>query len=368
MERAMNSRDAISRVVVLLTQLSVLLAGCGKPEEITEKPIPVKIERVTGSRDATGVHYSASVNPSTSVSVNFKVRGYVDEILQVKDPDGTLRNVQEGDFVKKGTVLARMRQSEFKDKLLEADAGLQKAKADFERAVKLYESNTISKADYDASYAQYQSATGHYGEAQTSLNDTYLRAPMDGWVLSRSVEVGTLAMPGSPAFVVADTRSVKAVFGVPDVVVGDVKMGSKQVLTTEALPGEELKGTITRVGASADQASRVFEVEATIPNPDGKLKAGMIASLQLSTSGAAAIPLMVVPLNAVVRPADDRNAFAVFVVEEREGRLIARSRRVKLGDVVGDAIAVTEGLSAGERVIIRGATLVSDMQPVQIIP
>jgi RND family efflux transporter MFP subunit len=314
------------------------------------------------------VHYSASINPSTSVNVNFKVRGYIEEILQVQGPDGARRNVQEGDFVKRGAVLARMRQSEFKDKLLEAEAGLEKAKADFERAVKLYESNTIAKADYDASYAQYQSAKGHYGEAQTSLNDTYLRAPMDGWVLSRSVEVGTLAMPGSAAFVVADTRTVKAVFGVPDIVVGDVAMGSKQILTTEALPGEELRGTITRVGAAADPSSRVFEVEATIPNPDGRLKVGMIASLQLATDGTTSIPLTVVPLNAVVRPADDRRAFAVFVVEEHEGKLVARSRTVRLGDVVGDAIAVTEGLSAGERVIIRGATLVNDMQPVQIIP
>ena len=364
----MNCRYAMSRFVVLLTLTALVVIGCGKDEQIVDRSIPVKVAVVTGSRDAAGVHYSASINPSTSVNVNFKVRGYIEEVLQVQGPDGTRRNVQEGDFVTRGTVLARMRQSEFKDKLLEAEAGLEKAKADFERAVKLYESNTISKADYDASYAQYQSAKGHYGEAQTSLNDTYLRAPMDGWVLSRSVEVGTLAMPGSAAFVVADTRTVKAVFGVPDVVVSDVAMGSKQILATEALPGEELKGTITRVGAAADQTSRVFEVEATIPNPDGRLKVGMIASLKLATSGNVSAPLTVVPLNAVVRPVEDRTAFAVFVVEDHEGTLVARSRRVKLGDVIGDAIAVTEGLTAGERVIVRGATLVSDMQPVQIIP
>ncbi len=359
---------SITFTAILLILVGLVLIGCGKKQESAAPPVPVKVEAVTGSRVAGGMHYSASITPSTSVNVNFKVRGYIEEILQVVGVDGSRRNVQEGDFVKGGTVLARMRQSEFKDKLLEADAALQKAKADFERAAKLYESQTISKADYDAAYAQYQSAKGHYGEAQTSLNDTYLRSPLDGWVLSRSVEVGTLAMPGSPAFVVADTRTVKAVFGVPDFVVGQVKMGSTQAITTEALPGVELKGKITRVGASADQSTRVFEVEASIPNADGRLKAGMIASLKLATADAAALPLTVVPLNAVVRPPDDRTAFAVYVVEDREGGPVARSRKVRLGDVIGNSIAVMEGLTAGERVIVRGATLVQDMQTVKIVP
>src|SRR5512137_2876644 len=149
----MERTNLMSRTMVLLMLMSIAMIGCGKQEVPAEKAIPVKVEVVTGTREAGGIHYSATINPSTSVNVNFKVRGYIEEILQVQGADGARRNVQEGDFVTRGTVLARMRQSEFKDKLMEAQAGLEKAKADFDRAVKLYESQTISKADYDASYA-----------------------------------------------------------------------------------------------------------------------------------------------------------------------------------------------------------------------
>jgi RND family efflux transporter MFP subunit len=229
----------------------------------------------------------------------------------------------------------------------------------------------VSKADYDAAFARFQADQAEHDRAAQSLTDCALVAPLDGYVLRRSVEVGTLVSPGAPAFSVGSLRAVKVVFGVPDMVVGSLRPGAAQKVTVEAIPGQVFQGRFTRVAPAADATSRMFEAEVTIPNPDGRLKAGMIAALQLEKGAAeagAATPALMVPLHAVVRPPGEATGFAVFVVESRDGRDRARLRRVELGDLSGNLIRVTAGLEGGERVIVRGATLAVDSQPVRIIP
>ncbi|MGH7496110.1 MAG: efflux RND transporter periplasmic adaptor subunit [bacterium] len=308
--------------LVMLTLLAII--ACGKHEEIVTPPTPVKVQVVAGSAANGGLRYSANVAPDVQVELAFKVSGYIDNILQVRGADGRMRNVQDGDFIKRGTVLAHVRDNEYRDRVADAQASLTQAKADYERAAKLYETKSASKADYDGAYARLSSSQARYAQAAQSLDDCALRAPMDGFVLRRSIEVGNLAGPGGLGFILADTRSVKVVFGVPDVLVEQMKMGDFQNVTTEALPGAEFRGRITRVAPSADPSSRVFEIECTVPNPENRLKVGMIAALQVSTS-ALPNPEMLVPLNAIIRPVDDPQGYAVFVVEDQNSKQWAHS-------------------------------------------
>jgi RND family efflux transporter MFP subunit len=127
-----------------------------------------------------------------------------------------------------------------------------------------------------------------------------------------------------------------------------------------------LEGRITRISPSADPSSRVFEVEAALPNPDGRLKVGMLATLGLGDAAPAGS--LYVPLAAVVRPAGDSSGYAVYVVRDSGGAAAARLRPVKLGEVSGNVIAVQQGLAQGDRVIVRGATIVADGQRVQVMP
>jgi len=157
---------------------------------------------------------------------------------------------------------------------------------------------------------------------------------------------------------------VKVAFGVPDVVVARLKLGQTVPLQAEALPGVSLQGRITRISPSADPNSRVFEIEAALPNPEGRLKVGMLATLQLgNAAGDAGI---FVPLAAIVRPAGDTATYAVYVVADSSGPR-ARLRPVRLGEVSGNLIAVREGLRSGEQVLVLGATIVTDGQAVQIL-
>lgn len=268
----------------------------------------------------------------------------------------------------------REKSAEATSKLAEAQALVQKASQDFDRASRLFASQSITKPEFDSAKAQVdaarakeQGAQAMVEEGQIALRDTELRSPLPGVVLKRLVEVGSLVGPGTPGFSVADTSSVKVVYGVPDTLVQKVKLGSAMTIAAEAAPGRVFHGRITAIAPNADARSRLFNVEITVPNPDGVLKVGMIASLEVPDARPA-MPLDVVPISAIVRSKTDPAGYAVFVVETRGEQQVARIREVKLGEAHGNLIAVTSGVNPGEAVIVIGATLVADGQKVRIIP
>ena len=343
------------------------IAACGHDAPPASPPLPVTVVGVGSSPEGGGeTLYSGAIEADQSVDVAFRLSGIVEEITRKHGADGRTRDLQEGDVVRRGEVLARLRQNEFRDQVTDAEASLRQAQADYERASQLYENRSVSKAEYDAAYARYTAGRAKQSQAAISLGDATLRAPIDGVILRRTVEVGSLAGPSAPAFTVADTRVVKVVFGVPDIVVAHLKPGGKLTITAEAMPGTTLDAQITRISPSADPSSRVFEVEAALPNPEGRLKVGMLATLRLGATALATA--MYVPLAAVIRPARDSSGYGVYVLRDSAGKATARLQSVKLGDVNGNLIAVREGLAPGARVIVRGATLVADGQAVQVMP
>ena len=172
---------------------------------------------------------------------------------------------------------------------------------------------------------------------------------MNGVILDRHAEVGSLVEPGTVAFKVADTTEMKAIFGVSDIQVEQLKQGEPQTLAAEAIPGVQLTGTITKIAPNADPTTRIFDVEVAVPNKDGKLRTGMIASLQLVQTEAPRPTEATLPLNAIVRPPHDQKDFAVYMVEEREGRSFARLREVRLGEIVGNDIMVASGVEGPRR-------------------
>lgn len=402
-------RSAAGAVLVALV-LGGAVAGCRREQKAAAPPPrPVRVAAVETYSARGGVPYSASIRPATQVELAFKVGGYVDRILQLKGLDGRTRTVQEGDSVTKDTVLAQVSQSDSQVRLAQAGAqlgeaqaaqetaasqlnaartGLAQVRLELDRAQALLDAKSLTRADYDATRSRHDEARARADgaasqveaararvagaqaqipEAELTLDDTLLRAPMDGVVIKRRIEVGSLAGAGTVAFVLADIQSVKAVFGVPDLVVAELRLGQPITLTSAALPDTAFNGRTTAISPSADPASRVFDIEVTIDNPHHRLRPGMIASAIVG-GGAAAPAQTLLPLAAVVRPPGAAESYAVFVVEEQGGRQMARLRRVKLGEAVGNRIAVTEGVRSGERVIVAGATLTVDGEAVRIMP
>jgi RND family efflux transporter MFP subunit len=165
--------------------------------------------------------------------------------------------------------------------------------------------------------------------------------------------------------VIADTSAVKMLFGAPDIVVRRLSLHHPVTVTTAAYPNVRFAGHVTSLAAAADPGSLVFDVEVTVPNTDGRLKPGMVASFEIDEATGAG--QLTVPLAAIIRSKTRPDGYALFVVEEQSGRVHARLREVTLGDMVAAGVAVTSGLRQGERVIVSGATIVADGEAVEIL-
>jgi RND family efflux transporter MFP subunit len=155
---------------------------------------------------------------------------------------------------------------------------------------------------------------------------------------------------------------------VPDGLVARITPGVSLNITSESLGPDTFEGTVTSVSPSADGQAHIFNVEVTIPNKTGLLKPGMIGAIEIHPAAASGIaPVPGVPLTSIVRSSTGDGTYAVFVVERHGEQDIARARAVTLGTVQGNMMTVTHGLAAGERVIMMGASLVHDQEPVRVI-
>lgn len=400
----LSVRDAS---LAVLLPLAVHLGGCAKPEVSTEKlPPAVRTFKVQLSSPVVkSDRYSAVIAPDAQTDVSFRSSGYVNYIYKVTGVDGRLRNVQEGDCVKKGTILAQIKPADYDAKveeqqaalaetrlaekrlqasLAEGKVALDQAKNEFERASRLFEKDAITRPEYEDAAAKMQINDARVREAaaQISVNeasarrvkagldqtrlarqDCILRAPIDGIVIKRNIEDGSLVSTGTVACTLADASSLKVSFGVPDVKLADMSMGKAVAVTLEAVPDRVFQGKVTDVAPAADPRSRVFNVEVTLPNPDRRLRIGMVASLVAEEKESRSLPM--VPLSAVVRSATDADGYEVFVAQKQADKTIVQERQVKLGDAVGGMIAVLEGVQVGEEIVTDGSSRVANGQEVR---
>ena len=347
----------------MIVMALLALTACKQHPENEAVPTAVEVARVREISGGNGIRYSATVEPDAQVSVAFRVSGYVENV-----------NVEEGDRVAKGTVLATIRRSDYAEKLgqasasqAEAQAALANAQHDLDRAQNLFAENALTKPELDAAVANVEVNRARVnrgraaaGEAGLALGDTTLVAPIDGVILRRNIERGDLGTPGSPAFILANTHTVKVVFGAPDTMIGAMQAGQTIDVTTESMPDRTFTATIARIAPAADAKTRVFDVELHIANDANELKPGMIASLEIEKSGA---PLLAIPLDAVIRPPNKADGYAVFVAENNK----AVARNVDLGEPMGNLVSVRGGLQLSERVIVSGPALLVEGQPVRIV-
>ena len=374
-----------STFMVLAAALSAQACSTAESKEI--KPArPVKTMAVAAAAAAPAIRYSATIEAFEQVPLSFKASGYVDELLRRRGADGRMRAAQPGDTITRGTVLARVREADYRERVNQARARITdaevargKARLDLERAKILFESDSLIKPDFDAAQAAFDSADTRIASAKAdlelaliALRDCALLAPATGVILERRIEQGALVSGGTVGFVLGDISSVKARFGIPDAMIQSVTLGDEIAVTIEALAGASLSGRITGIAPAADAQSRVFDIEVTVPNADGRLRPGMIGTVALgpdaNSQRAASAPILTVPLTAVVRAEPGSEQFAVFVSERKGSEEIARLHRVTLGEVLGNGIAVREGLKLGDRVIVSGATLLVDGDAIRAIP
>lgn len=369
----MNRPPSLALVLIL-----PVLSAC-HAETPYEKPItPVGVATASEASPGGAMRYSATVDAVMRVDLAFRVGGYVRTIGTVGD-GRSRRSLREGDTVRRGTVLATVDPTDTAERVRQARAQLEEATAaaaqaerSLVRARALFDQDALARPELEAAQtadqaakARVAAATAGVRQVESVAGDTTLVAPFDGILLRKQVNVGSLAMPGAPAFTLADITSVKAMFGVPDVVLPTVREAGVDV-EVEAFAGATFPARLTNVSPAADPRGRVFDVELTIPNADGRLRPGMIASVTLHPPGESA-PELLVPLSAITHPAGASTGYAVFVVESQGSSTVARQRLVELGSLRGNLVSVTSGLRRGERVVVSGTAMVTDGLPVRVV-
>jgi membrane fusion protein (multidrug efflux system) len=260
-----------------------------------------------------------------------------------------------GKSVRAGDVLLRLDTREEQAQLVAAEAQDALAHANLKRMQGLLEQGIIAQADYDQAVAEHKQADARITELHATIDRKEIRAPFDGILGIRQVNLGQYLKAGDAVVPLQSMHPIYDDFSLPQQDVARVAAGREVRVTAGGKSDGELTGKITAIDSVVDPATRNVQVQATLANPQGRLRPGMFVNTEVILGDASAV--VALPASAIdYAPYGD----SVFVVSDLEGRnglkyRGVRQQFVKLGGTHGDQVAVLSGLDAGSEVVTSGA-------------
>lgn len=244
-------------------------------------------------------------------------------------------------------------------KVVQAKGQVRATDAEIERLVGAKDAAAASIREAQGLVSQaaagVKAAEARQTTALLALHDAALSSPISGVVISRKIEPGSLVGPGTLAFVVADTKQMKVSFNVGDRDTA-FRLGARVPFQVEGI-ASGLTGIVTSVSPSADPTTRLYDIELTVDNANGKLKQGMVATIR--SPKAASGPTITIPLSALV----GGDSAAVFTVAEGKLRRIP----VCLGAIQSDRVQVLSGINVGDVIVSEGAGMLANGESVEVV-
>jgi membrane fusion protein (multidrug efflux system) len=312
--------------------------GAGPPVGVIA--VPVRSERLAFELEALG-----TARANESVDITAKVANQV-----------TAVRFEEGQRVRRGTVLVELDSVQARADLAVAEAVLAESRSQYQRSRELYSTKVLSDSQIEQIESTFKANEARVASARSRVSDTVIRAPFDGRTGLRRVSVGSLISPGTVITTLDDTSTIKLDFTIPETFLAAVTPGLDITAGSVAYPDARFGGRVASVDSRVDPATRAVTVRALLPNPEGLLKPGMFLTVRLSRG---AVDALLVPEQALVPEQGD-----VFVFVVQDGA--AEKRRVRIGERrVGD-VQVVEGLVAGELVVTEGTQKLRDGAPVRL--
>lgn len=293
-----------------------------------------------------------TVEADEGINVSAEVAGKVKQIL-----------FKSGERVKAGTVILIQESGNESAQLSAATARLRLADANYERMVQLRKKNTVSQNELDTALQQKGSAQGDVDNLKTTLEKKIVKAPFDGRLGIRKVDLGQDLPVGTQIVSLQATNRVRVNFPVPQHWL--VRMTKGLPVTVQLGDGSNnvVKGEVTAVGADINAVTRNATVQSSLENSTNQFIPGMAVQTQVTLSNPQKV--LAVPTTAVIfAPFGD----TVFVIEKdkEKGILKARQQFVRLGKSRGDFIEIADGIKAGEQVVSAGAFKLTNGQSVVI--
>jgi len=314
-----------------------------RPAVVTVLVSPVKNTSETGL-----ITLSGATEPETTVDIGFMVSGKVNQV-----------NVQEGQNIKSGALIASLDPTDYRLGVDIANANVARVQDEYNRLSILNQRGSIAPADYQKAVIGLREVKAHQKLAAKNLRETRLYAPISGIVARRGADPGEIISQGMPLFSIVDIQPIKVRASVPESEVGQVKTGQPAEVYISALDST-FTGKISLIGAVADPASRTYTVKIDLPNPNAAIRPGMVAEARLPA--AQKINALVVPGEAILRDPDQ--ATYVFVVDQQKSQTFRRN--VTVGRFYGNNIEITSGLTQNDLVVTGGQQRLNDAARVQI--
>jgi membrane fusion protein (multidrug efflux system) len=339
---------AVAGLVVIFLILAGIKAGQIGTMIKAGKAFAMPPEAVTAAKVEPSEWQASRSAPATLVAVR--------AVTVASEVPGTVRELgfDSGAYVRRGDVMLKLDTSTEEAQLAAAQADAELARATLHRARTLRASGTNTPADLDAAEARAKAAAAAAATLQATIAKKTIRAPFDGRVSIRQVELGQVLSPGTAIASLVSITPVYADFYLPQQALADLRPGMQTRLHTDVFPDSAWDGVISTINSEVDIATRNVRVRATFPNDDGRLRPGMYGTIEVLSPDKRKV--LVIPSTSVLyAPYGD----SVFTVEEKkeanQSALVAHQKFVRVGEHRGDLVAVTSGLQAGETVVTSGA-------------
>lgn len=357
-----------------LLAAGLLIAGCGSDEgsEGGAADSAAASMSVTDTSASAGGSFAVNVKTSVVQPEAFddviEVVGTVkpsDDIMVASEEGGKVEGwmVRKGSFVKAGQTLLKLNDDLLQAQLKGAKAQLNIATVNAEKSATVYaDAGAVSEVSVTTAKYNLDAAQANVELLETRIAKMTVKAPASGIIEERLVDIGEMVGPGAPVARLIRTGTVKISAGVPERYVDGIRVGLPVTLKFDALQGREVQGKITYVGAAINERDRSVPIEVELSN-SGQYKPEMVANLTVLKDKLRNV--IVVPRTALVRVEEGYQVYLAVPASMGEGYVV-EARDVKVGPSDRGNIVITEGLSAGERIITVGQTKVNPGEHIDI--
>ncbi len=331
----------------------LLLAACGgaggaepKGKDGGRAPPLVKVEPASSMRFVERVEAVGTANANEQVTLAAAVTERIDRL-----------NFDDGGFVRAGQVIAVMAQGEERAELSEAQARAREAQQQLVRIDELKRRGFATKANFDQQTAAAAQARAQAAQVNATIGDRNVRAPFSGWVSLRNISAGAVVNAGAEIATISDLSLIKLDFTVPETLLPMMKPGLPIEARSAAYPDQPFRGTIATVDPVIDPNTRAVTVRARLPNPDLRLKPGMMLTVNVETAPRTALA---VPELAVIGEGERRFVYLVGP----DGT--AKRTEVRTGIRQDGRIEIVQGLQPGQQVVTEGVVKLADGMKVRL--
>jgi membrane fusion protein (multidrug efflux system) len=310
------------------------------------QPAPEAITTIVASQEQwpTTLNAIGTMAAVQGVSVSADLPGTVERIL-----------FESGQAVQAGEMLAVLDTRQERAQAAAIEAQRELARLTFERMQGLLNERVISQAEFDRATAEFRETDARVGEVQAVIERKTIRAPFSGVLGLRQVNLGQYLAGGDQLVTLQSLNPIYVNFGVPQQSAGNIPVGRVvRIRENDQDAGREWVGRVSAVDSRVDEATRNIQIQATLANPEGRLRPGMFVQAEVVLGPSKA--LVALPASAISYAPFGDSVFVVSDMKDAEGRSYrgVRQQFVKLGPARGDQISVVAGIKPGEEVVTSG--------------